>query len=368
MIVKSVELSNFRNYENLSLTLDEGTNILFGDNAQGKTNIIEAVYVSGTSKSHRSTREKEMIRFDAEDSHIKTIVEKGGGDFRIDIHLKKSKSRGIAINGIPIKRATDLFGILNLVLFSPEDLDIIKEGPAKRRRFIDMELCQLDKIYMYNIGKYNKILNQRNCLLKDMAYNEDLGSTLNVWDDQLVNYGTKVIEARDEFIKEISGLIRDIHRKITGGKEELFVEYEPAVSSGSFREELERSRDRDLKLRQTNIGPHRDDISFSLEGIDVRKYGSQGQQRTCALSLKLSEIETVRRVTGEKPVLLLDDVLSELDSSRQNLLLSCIEDIQTIITCTGLEEFVRNRFKIDKVFEVRQGKVEDYKGEVDINE
>ena len=358
MIIRSLELSNFRNYEGLSLNPDRGTNILYGDNAQGKTNIIEAIYMSGTSKSHRSKRDSEMIRFDREDAHIRTVVEKSGKEFRIDIHLKRSRSKGIAINGVPIKKVSDLFGILNVVLFSPEDLDIIKEGPAKRRRFVDMELCQLDKIYMYNLNKYNKVLNQRNALLKEMPYNEDLSSTLGVWDEQLVSYGEKVIESRKRFVDEIAGLIRSIHYEISGKKEELIAGYEPNTGSEEFKEKLEKSRQRDMGTRMTNVGPHRDDISFKIGDVDIRKYGSQGQQRTCALSLKLSEIETVKRTVGETPVLLLDDVMSELDSNRQNILLNSINEIQTVITCTGLDDFIKNRFKIDKVYKVVDGRVE----------
>ena len=181
MKIKSIELSNFRNYKELEIGFDDGTNILYGDNAQGKTNILEAAYLSGTTKSHKGSKDKEMIQFDKDESHIRTIVDKCGKEYQIDMHLRKKGSKGVAINKIPIKRASELFGILNIVFFSPEDLNIIKNGPAERRRFIDVELSQLDKIYLSDLSHYNKILAQRNKLLKDINYKPDLIETLPVW-------------------------------------------------------------------------------------------------------------------------------------------------------------------------------------------
>lgn len=357
MILKSVELDNFRNYESLHIEFDPGTNILYGDNAQGKTNILESVYLSGTTKSHKGSRDKEMIRFGCQESHIRTIVEKGGLSYQIDMHLKKNRSKGIAVNRIPIKKASELFGILNLVFFSPEDLNIIKNGPSERRRFLDLELCQLDKIYLFQLSKYNKILNQRNKLLKDIQLRPELLDTLAVWDMQLVECGEKIIQSRMEFVKQLNEIVHEIHKKISGNREELILKYEPDTQANEFRERLSACRGKDLKLGQTTAGPHRDDLSFFIHDVDIRKYGSQGQQRTSALSLKLSEIELVKKSIHETPILLLDDVLSELDSNRQNFLLNSIHDIQTVITCTGLDEFVKNRFQINKVFQVIEGQV-----------
>ena len=366
MIIKSIELSNFRNYEQLNLELDKGTNILYGDNAQGKTNILEAVYLCGTTKSHKGSKDKEMIRFDGDESHIRTIVEKNGKDYQIDMHLRNRGAKGVAINKLPIKKASELFGILNIVFFSPEDLNIIKNGPAERRRFIDLELCQLDKIYLSDLTRYNKTLVQRNKLLKDINYKPDLRDTLPVWDMQLLEYGKSIIKKRRQFICELNEIISEIHFNISGGKENLVLKYEPSIDDIFFEDELIKARNKDLKLCQTTVGPHRDDMLFSIDGIDIRKYGSQGQQRTSALSLKLSEIDLVKKSINSTPVLLLDDVLSELDSNRQNYLLNSINDIQTIITCTGLEEFVKNRFQIDKIYQVVQGNVFEKKSIEDI--
>ena len=357
MNIRSIELKNFRNYENLEISFDEGTNILFGDNAQGKTNILEAAYMSGTTKSHKGSRDREMIRFGEEEAHLKTVVVRGGREYQIDMHLKKNRAKGIAIDKIPIKKASELFGILNIVFFSPEDLNIIKNGPAERRRFLDSELCQLDRIYLADLTNYNKILAQRNKLLKDMIYRPSLSDMLPVWDMQLIETGKKIIRRRKQFVDELREIVSDIHYRISGGKEELFLKYEPNIDDIFFEDELSRAKEKDKKLCQTSVGPHRDDLLFSIGDVDIRKYGSQGQQRTSALSLKLSEIELVRKSISDTPVLLLDDVLSELDSSRQNYLLNNISDTQTIITCTGLDEFVRNRFTVNRVFEVIAGHV-----------
>lgn len=357
MIIKKLELKDYRNYESLDVEFDKGTNILYGDNAQGKTNILEAIYVSATTKSHKSTKDRDIVNFDKEEAHIRTYLEKEGVETRVDMHLRKSKSKGIAIDGKKIKKAADLLGLCNVVFFSPEDLCIIKDGPAERRRFVDMELCQLDSFYLYNLNHYNKIVNQRNKLLKDMYLNPELKDTLNIWDSQLVSFGSKIIERRITFIEQLNDIISDIHDKISGGKERIHINYEPDVSIENFERKLQLNQERDIKSKMTSVGPHRDDIVFMNGNIDIRTFGSQGQQRSVALSLKLSEIELVKKVTKDTPILLLDDVLSELDSNRQNYLLNSIGDIQTIITCTGLEEFVNNRFEINKIFKVVNGVV-----------
>ena len=357
MIIKSLELVDYRNYESLSIDFCEGTNILYGDNAQGKTNILEAIYVAATTKSHKGSKDKEIVNFNKEEAHIRTYILKDGVESRVDMHLRKSKSKGIAIDGTKIKKAADLLGLCNVVFFSPEDLGIIKNGPSERRRFVDMELCQLDSFYLYNLNNYNKIVNQRNKLLKDMYMNPQLKETLNIWDMQLVSYGSKIIERRQKFVEQLNDIIYEIHKKLSGGREELKIVYEPNVDIDEFEKKLRESQDRDIRSKMTSVGPHRDDFSFMIGNTDIRTFGSQGQQRTAALSLKLSEIELVKKITKDTPILLLDDVLSELDSNRQNYLLNSIGDIQTIITCTGLEEFVNNRFEIDRVFQVTNGEV-----------
>lgn len=354
MVIKSLKLKNYRNYELLDMTFDSKTNILYGDNAQGKTNILEALYLSGTTKSHRGTKDRDLIQFGREESHLETIVEKKGMEFQIDMHLKKNSPKGIAINKIPIRKASELFGIVHFVFFSPEDLNIIKDGPAGRRRFIDLELSQIDKVYLSNLSNYNRIINQRNSLLKELYHQDHLMDTLDIWDMQLAEYGTKVIESRKQFIRQVNQIIADIHYRLTGGRERIELSYESSLGSLSLEQALKKNRERDIRMKSTSVGPHRDDLCFLSGDLDIRKFGSQGQQRTAALSLKLSEIELVKEVIKDTPILLLDDVLSELDKHRQNYLLDSIHDIQTVITCTGLDEFVNHRFSINKIFRRRE--------------
>lgn len=360
MYIKSLELSNFRNYESLKIVFDKNINILYGDNAQGKTNVLESIYIAATTKSHRGNKDREMIKFQKEEAHIKLMLEKKEIPVRIDLHLKKNKTKGIAINGIPIKRASELFGALNVVFFSPEDLNIIKSGPAERRKFIDMELCQLDKIYVHHLINYNNILGQRNKLLKDLAFsgNKEQMVTLDILDEMLAEHGREIILTRQHFFEQLNEIASCIHGKITDGKEMLSLCYEKSVEAELFPDALRRNRERDLRFGITSVGPHRDDIGFYSGDMDIRKYGSQGQQRTVALSLKLSELELVKTRIRDVPILLLDDVLSELDGNRQKHLLDSIEGVQTLITCTGLDEFIQNRFEVNRVYKVTDGTIE----------
>ncbi len=357
MIIKSLELTNFRNYENLKLDFSNGVNILYGDNAQGKTNILEAIYVSATTKSQKGSKDREMIHLEKEESHLRMYLERDGIERKIDLHLRKGKAKSAAIDGLPIHKSSELFGLLHVISFSPEDLGIIKNGPADRRRLVDMELCQLDKIYMHQLASYNKVLNHRNALLKQIGMNQDLSATLDIWDEQLAEYGKQVIEARKRFIAELDTIVGPVHENLSGGKEQLSVRYEPHTEAEQLYQKLVANRERDIYTKTTNCGPHRDDISFYLGELDIRKYGSQGQQRTSALSLKLAEIDLVQKKIKDDPVLLLDDVLSELDRNRQKQLLDSIQEIQTVITCTGLEEFVKERVHSDRVYHVVDGNV-----------
>ena len=354
-----MELHNFRNYKSLCLPLSEQVNIFYGDNAQGKTNILESIYVCSTTKSHKGSKDKEMIRLGEEEGHLRMNFEKKGIPHRIDMHLKKNKTKGVAIDGIPIRKSSELFGMMNVVFFSPEDLSMIKNGPGERRRFMDMELCQLNPMYLYYLSSYNKALNQRNQLLKQITTQPSLKETLEIWEDQLVEYGTQLIKSRNDFIIELNELVREIHFSISGGKESLTLCYEPSTTAEDFKQKLRKSREQDLFRKSTVYGPHRDELSFFIEAQNLKLFGSQGQQRTAALSLKLAELELVKQKIGENPVLLLDDVLSELDRKRQHHLLDRMEGIQTLITCTGLEEFVGDRQKFNHIFHVINGMVNE---------
>lgn len=359
MKIESIKLENFRNYKELQLSFSGSTNLFYGNNAQGKTNILESVYLCGTTKSHRGSKDREMIRFGQEESHIRMNLSKNQVSYRIDMHLKKNKAKGIAINGIPIHKASELLGLGNFVFFSPEDLNIIKNGPSERRRFLDMELCQLDNVYLYNLMNYNKVLMQRNKLLKDISFYSEQEDMLDIWDMQMVQYGSQVIRAREQFVRQLNEIIYEIHRKLSGGREELFVTYERNVSQEAFEDSVRRSREKDRKLKMSHTGPHRDDLSFLIGDVDIRRFGSQGQQRTTALSLKLAEIQLVKEKSRDLPVLLLDDVLSELDGDRQRYLLDSITGVQTLITCTGIDDFVENNFQINRLFYVEDGRVSE---------
>lgn len=357
MIIKSIELCNFRNYEREEFHFHEGTNVLYGDNAQGKTNVLEAIFVGGTTRSHKGSKDSDMIRKGMQEAHIRYFVEKHGRTFRVEIHLRKGKTKGIAIDGIPVKSSRELMGLCNLVFFSPEDLGIIKDGPEQRRRFMDLELCQLNKAYLYYLTQYKKVLKQRNALLKQIKEKESLRSTLEIWDSQLVENGTKLIGIREEFVHEVGLIMKEKHFNLTGGQEEVETVYKPNCQAEDFSEKLFMEGDRDIYMGTTTVGPHRDDMVFYIGDQEIKTYGSQGQKRTAALSLKMAEIEIVERIIGEKPILLLDDVLSELDRNRQNYLLENIKGIQTIITCTGLEEFIQNGININQTFEIIDGSI-----------
>lgn len=355
MIIESLKLDRFRNYDSLNLKFDRRTNIFYGDNAQGKTNILEAIYLCGTTKSHRGSKDRDIIQFHQEESHICMEILKNGTKIQIDMHLKKNKAKGIAINGVPIKKASELFGIVNFVFFSPEDLNMIKNGPVERRRFLDAELCQLSKIYLYHLTNYNKIMIQRNKLLKETAFHPEYLDMLDIYDNQMALHGSYLIQERERFLMRMNQVIKEAHEKLSGGREDLRLVYEKSTEADCFLEQMKKNRDKDLHLKMSTVGPHKDDISFCIGELDAKKFGSQGQQRTAALSLKLAEIELVKQEIKDTPILLLDDVLSELDSKRQRYLLDSIGEIQTFITCTGIDDFIENQFEINRVFRVAEG-------------
>ena len=324
MFVESIELKNYRNINSAKIILSPGINIFFGDNAQGKTNLLESVYVSSLARSHRGSRDRELIRFGEEDAHIRLFFRKEPLSHRLDVHLRRNHSKGIAIDAVPVKRSGDLMGVLPVVFFSPEDLSLIKNGPAGRRKFVDMELSQLDKVYLKKLIAYNRILTERNNLLKQINMYPTLIDTLDGWDHQLIESAAYLIRKRREFSQEIHRIMKDIHAGISGGKEEILVEYDPNTTESELGQSILKNRNKDILSGSTSSGPHKDDLLFSINGVDIRRFGSQGQQRTAALSLKLSEIRLMEDRIGEKPVLLLDDVLSELDVHRQNQLLSAV--------------------------------------------
>lgn len=357
MVITRVRLEHFRNFNSLDLQMDPGTNLFFGDNAQGKTNILESMFLCGTTKSHRGAKDRDLVMFGQDEAHIRMDVIRKDMPVRIDMHLKKNKAKGIAVNLVPVRRSTELMGICSFIFFSPEDLGLVKNGPSVRRRFMDMEMSQLDRLYVANLGNYYKALAQRNRLLKDISFRGDLIGTLDVWDDQLCLYGEKIIEARSRFVEKLCVKAREVHLNLTGGAEQMSICYEKNTPAMDMKDKVRQGRERDLRAGTTLTGPHRDDLGIRVNGVDIRVFGSQGQQRTGALSLKLAEIELVREIMEEPPVLMLDDVLSELDENRQRYLLESIRNVQTMITCTGREHFDQYGFRIDRLFKVVGGQV-----------
>ena len=381
MYIKTLKLKNYRNYEEIEVNFDPKINIIYGNNAAGKTNLLESIYICSTSKSHKNTKENDIINFDKNESHIKLIFNRGEQPLDvsstsykneiIDIQLNRDSKKGVAKNGIKVEKLSEFLGFFNVIMFAPEDLNIIKDGPAIRRKFLDIQLSQIDKIYVNLIQNYNKTLNQRNALLKDIYKTtgnnrQDLISILDTYDEQMADYGLEVIKKRRENIKELAKKIYNIHLLISDNKEKLIVDYENDILGASsnnpketYLNKLKETRDTDIKNQYTMIGPHRDDISFKVEDKDIRKFGSQGQKKTTAISLKLSELEMLKEKINDTPVLLLDDVFSELDENRQKLLVKNLKGIQTIITCTGIKKNIFDLLKPEKVFNVADNKVID---------
>lgn len=352
MNIKNLKLKNYRNYKEAEISFDKEINIIYGNNAEGKTNLLEAIYISSTSKSHKNSKETDIIRFNENEAHIRLEFNKNDKSNTIDIQLNKDQKKGIAYNGEKVEKLSDFLGNFNVIMFAPEDLNIIKEGPQIRRKFLDMELCQIDKVYINYLSSYNKALNQRNAMLKS---NIDF-TVLDSLDDQLTTYGKLVIEKRRKNIEELKPKILNIHSLISGDKEKLIIDYESNAEK-DFENNLKANRNIDIKNQFTSIGPHRDDISFVINGEDIRKFGSQGQKKTAAISLKLSELNIIKEKNGDTPVLLLDDVFSELDETRQKLLIQNLKGIQTIITCTGMKKNIFELLKPTKVFKVENGNI-----------
>ncbi|MCH3965482.1 MAG: DNA replication/repair protein RecF [Clostridium sp.] len=358
MYIKYLQLINFRNYRELNIELNQNMNIFIGDNAQGKTNILESIYYFSIGKSFRTNKDKELINWNGKEAYIKSYIVRNGLNKKIEIKIFKEGKKGININSIKVNKLSDLMGIFNVVMFSPEDLKIVKESPVFRRKFLDMELCKLSRKYYFNLIQYNKVLNERNALLKKLNYNDK--SILDIYDEQLSKYGEVIIAFRNKYISELNQKGKIIHFDITSGIEKIEFKYMTSVIDLSHIRknllcDLVKNRENDIEKRNTSSGPHRDDFNISINGVDVRNYGSQGQQRTSVLTIKFASLEIIKDKTGEYPVLLLDDVLSELDKSRQKYILSSIKKFQTFITCTGINDIKNYIKKENQLFKVRNG-------------
>lgn len=360
MYIKSLKLTNFRNYIDLNMELIPGVNILTGDNAQGKTNILEAVFFCAYGRSHRTSKDREMQKFATDFTSVTVQVARSGNDKKIDIRFMPDGKKFISINGSKITKIPDLLGNLNVVMFSPEDLKVVKETPGIRRRFLDMEICSLDKIYYHNLVSYNKVILERNNHLKSRRVDQVV---LDVYDEEAAKFGSHVILKRLSYLEKLNGKAGEIHREITSGKEAIQYEYRSSISlKGNLQANLLKglleSRRTDMDKGFSSLGPHRDDFSILINQADAKNFGSQGQQRTAILTLKFASLGIIKEATGEYPVLLLDDVLSELDISRQKFILSKIDEIQTIITMTGYENIEKRVIDGARIYRISEGTAE----------
>ncbi len=359
MYIKEIELTNFRNYKEQKVSFSRGVNIFIGKNAQGKTNLLEGIYLNAFGKSFKSVRDKELIRFGEDYCRISSAAEDEENELTTEILIQSDGRKGIKKDGIKVIKSSELLDRIYIIIFSPEDLRIVKDEPEKRRRFINRELCQIRAGYLSDLNDYNKILKQRNTYLKEKSIDYDL---MDIWDRQLAASGTRIIRKRKQFIDRIDEISRRIHSGITEGQENLELQYESNIPASDNSEEifydyLAAAREDDIRTGTTSKGPHRDDIKISADGIDLRRFGSQGQQRTAALSLKLSEIKIIEEEKGEKPILLLDDVLSELDNDRQTMLIRSLGENQLFITTTEINENVARRLPTGKYFKIVNGEV-----------
>lgn len=368
MFVKNIRLEHYRNYEHLKLDSFENVNLLLGNNAQGKTNLLEAILLLALTKSHRTSKDKELISFQADAAVLAALIEKKYGDVSLELRLS-GQGKKAKLNGLEQRKLSDFVGTLNVVMFAPEDLEIVKGTPGTRRRFLDMEIGQVVPSYLFHLSQYQKVLAQRNNLLKN-AYpaGPETLAMLEIWNEQLAEHGVKIIKRRKQFIRKLQQWAADIHKGITNGAESLMLTYLPSFGEAETEDEavlleqfmikLSQLREQEIRRGMTLAGPHRDDVAFHINGKEAQVFGSQGQQRTTALSLKLAEIELIHQEIGEYPVLLLDDVLSELDPYRQTQLIETFQSkVQTFITATGMESINAGRLKDAAIFHVDQGKV-----------
>ncbi len=366
MHIKKIKIENFRNYHEEEVQFHEKVNLIVGDNAQGKTNLLESIYVSSLGRSFRTTKEKEMIRFNQPFTRILATYITEDQEKKVDIGFSKEGKKEIKVNNIKVEKMTEMLNHFYVVVFSPDDLKIIKEEPEKRRNFIDRELCKMRISYLNNLVQYKKVLMQRNALLKSDKKDRQ---SMQVWDDALSQYGAKVILQRKTFVEEINIISKEIHQKITQGKEILEIKYQPSikpedVDEGNveklvqkMQQKLADSYNSDIYAGNTGIGPHKDDLLILINGIAARQYGSQGQQRTAALSMKLAEINLIEKEKGEKPILLLDDVLSELDGDRQKYLIEALSESQLFITAAELNPQLEEALPEGNSYIVNDGKI-----------
>ncbi|MCM6833462.1 DNA replication/repair protein RecF [Leuconostoc mesenteroides] len=366
MELESLKLDHYRNYSDLTLEFSSGVNVFLGENAQGKTNLLESIYVLALARSHRTSSDKDLVQWQAKEATISGRVKRSISEAPLSLHFS-NKGKKARVNHLEQSKLSHYIGQLNVILFAPEDLELVKGAPSVRRRFIDMEFGQMNPLYLYNTTQYKWILKERNAYLKRLQLKQTTDTVfLDVLSEQLVDVGSQILIARQEFLNKLELAAQPIHAEISDQREALKLRYMSSVDFASdaslgevksvFADALSRQRSREIMQGSTMVGPHRDELQFDVNGNNVAVFGSQGQQRTTALAIKLAEIDLMQQETGEYPVLLLDDVLSELDASRQTHLLLAIQDkVQTFITAPTLSDIARQLIRKPRVFHVKQG-------------
>lgn len=368
MELESLTLKNYRNYGDLTLEFSDGVNVFLGENAQGKTNLLESIYVLALARSHRTSSDKDLIQWSEKEATISGRVKRAISNTPLSLNFS-NKGKKARVNHLEQSKLSQYIGQLNVILFAPEDLELVKGAPSVRRRFIDMEFGQMNPLYLYNTTQYKRILKERNAYLKRLQLKQTTDTVfLDVLSEQLVNVGAQILLARESFLKKLEQAAQPIHAEISDQRETLHLVYNSSVNfdekddlagiTAAFEAALLKQRAREIMMGSTLLGPHRDDLQFIVNDNDVAVFGSQGQQRTTALAVKLAEIDLMQQETGEYPVLLLDDVLSELDANRQTHLLLAIQDkVQTFITAPSLTDVARQLIHTPKVFHVKHGEI-----------
>lgn len=368
LFIENIKLTNYRNYPSQSMDFEDKVNVILGENAQGKTNVMESIYVLAMAKSHRTSNDKDLIRWDEEYAKIEGRIQKRNGPLSLQLVISK-KGKKAKSNHLEQPKLSQYVGNMNIVMFAPEDLNLVKGSPQVRRRFIDMEIGQVSAVYLHDLSQYQKILNQRNHYLKQLQTKRQTDRTmLDVLTSQLIEVAARIVKKRFEFLQLLQSWAEPIHKGISRGLESLIIEYKPSVEVSEqtelskiievYDEKFAKIREREIERGVTLAGPQRDDLAFFVNGKDVQTFGSQGQQRTTALSLKLAEIELIHAEIGEYPILLLDDVLSELDDYRQSHLLNTIQGkVQTFVTTTSVEGINHDTLKQAATFHVQSGEM-----------
>lgn len=357
MYIDKITINNFRNYKTQEIKLNKNINIFYGNNAQGKTNILEAIYIAAIGKSYRTNKDREIIKKQENFSKIQVDFIKKDRDGKININLSDKKI--IFLNDIKLKKMSEILGNINIVLFSPEDISIFKEGPARRRKILDIMISQLRPNYVYNLNMYSKVLEQRNNYLKQIKYDSKSEELLEIWEIKLAEYAEVINSYRKEFVEKLKAKILSIHAKVTNNKEEIEIKYiSEFENKEKYLNKLKKNRKIDIIKGFSGIGIHRDDLKLYINGDELGIYGSQGQHRSAVLSIKLSELEILKEETGENPVLLLDDFMSELDKERRENFLEDVTENQIIITCTDKLDLKNENKKIFYV-ENRKSRIKD---------